>query len=144
MRSFHEQIITAAKNQDKLALSEILSLSSIDVKDRNLLTPAGLLLSMGDIASAEFLITNGASIDHALYGAALGGHQAYAEDLILRGANINSAVYGAAQGGHEAYANALILRGASIHWAVSGAAQGGHQAYADALILRGAGIHLAV
>ena len=144
MQSFHEQIIAAAVDQDQSTLSQILSLSPIDVLDTNRLSPAGLLLSIGNIASAEFLITNGASIDSAVYGAAQGGHQAYADALIGRGASINDAVYGAARGGQQAYADALIGLGASINYAVRGAARGGYQAYADALIGRGASINSAV
>ena len=144
MQSFHEQIITAARNNDQEALSQVLSLSFINVLDRNSLSPAGLLSSIGDIASAEFLITNGASINLAVYGAAFGGYQAYADALILREASIDSAVRGAAQGGHQAYSDALIGRGASIDLAVLHAAQGGHQAYADTLIGCGASIDLAV
>jgi hypothetical protein len=139
MQSFHEQIIAAAVAKDQVALSQVLSLSSIDaidVLDRNYLSPVGLLSSRGDIASADFLITNGASIDEAVFGAALGGHQVYADALIECGASIENAVDGAAAGGHQAYAEALILRGASIDWAVFGAAAGGHQACADALRIR--------
>jgi hypothetical protein len=93
MQSFHEQIIAAAVDQDQVALRRVLSLSSIDVLDGNWLSPAGLLSSIGDIASAEFLITNDASINYAVSGAALGGHQAYAEALIGRGASINWGVF---------------------------------------------------
>ena len=54
--------------------------------------------------AVEWLLNQGAHINFAAYGAALGGHQTYAEDLLGRGADIDLVASGAGLGGHQAYA----------------------------------------
>ena len=165
-----EKIYEAAIKQDQSALQQAIFTNCIDEhkKGRYCLSASAQLAYENNITAVEFLLKNGANLNYAAMGAAMGKHREYAEELMGRGASpchvgwgagfsgdknyifelmtsrsisIDRVAHGAATGGHLELAEELIQQGAEITSVAAGAAIGGYLNYADNLIKRGAKIH---
>ena len=91
-----EIIYQSAKSKNKEVLAQF---GCLDIH-RGIETPISLLAKEGDISSIEFLIAQGAKLDWALEGAAIGGHEKLVTTLLAQGAKLDVAVEGAVMGGH--------------------------------------------
>ena len=70
------------------------------------------------------LLGQGARLNTAVWGYALGGHIEQANALLAQGARLNSAVVGYARGGHIEQVNALLAEGANPIEALEGYLEG--------------------
>lgn len=139
-------------NEIETPAQRIASEKKVDVKALALLISMGAPLNTavwgaargGHLSLVGALLRRGASINSAAAGAALGGHLDLVRNCIRFGASINSAVVGAALGGHIVLVENLIRCGASLNEAVWSAARGGHLALVEDLISRGASLNFAV
>jgi len=92
----------------------------------------------------RYLMTQGADLNSACYGAARGGKQVLMNELLSKGAKKRCAVDGAACGGHFELMWSLIRSGADPDFALMGASQNGDPTQIQALIEKGARISYAL
>lgn len=138
-----QALLSAAMNQNKTELARALDSFSI-----NEIGPEGFsaithLASKNNMPAVEFLLSNGAEINDAAFGAAKAGHLQYSEALRVRKASINAIAGGLAFNGQKEEVDKLLSEGANIHHVVYWSAIGRHKKQVKAFLGNGASIHVA-
>jgi hypothetical protein len=111
--NYFDEIYEAAKSKNEVALKELIEAGAcIDEVSSNSRHGSAVtrLAFENNRAAVELLLIYGASIDHAVMGAAQGGHIAFINDLRSKGAAIRMAARGAAKGVQREYLLDLIAK----------------------------------